>query len=381
LREADEEESALHSTLFMANNQLLAVSTSSSVLDNNRPHSTLLTKNQLLAASTSSVLDNNDDDIELPDMEVIGNKLQSEARQRLEQVAERLRQNDPSFTELDIFAECIGAEGVEVIADALLHNRTIVMLFLGLNNIQDRGAELIAQAMAVHPTLATVFIRDNDIGSRGLRPVCLALLRSHSPVTELYLGFNRFTLEDIALVSLVLKQNQTLKLLEFDGNNIGDEGARLLSEALAVNHSLVELNLSNNDLTDVGGRYIADMLLHNRTLEVITLEGASHNRNHISDDILYTIRSRLWNNAHRPMKLAFLMGAHPPAAQSSISRSFFHHSLFDRRALQHIFEFHEETNVVPSKYGDAAAAKAAENATIKAPDDTEDRKSKRRKKD
>jgi len=268
---------------------------------------------------------------------------------RLHRVAKLVEENNPSFTDLDLFAENIGPAGLQIIADALEKNNTITILFLGLNNLGDPGALVIARLMQTHPTLSSVFLRDNDIGPVGVQAVGKALLAPKCRITEIFLGFNRFVLPDVELIAHVLRVNNTLSLLDLDGNALGDEGAQLIASALSENTGLVELHFANNNVSDVGGSALASMLTKNKTLLRLNLDGHGHNSNHISSGILDFIRVRLCRNASRPARFALLQGS-VSGTESAIFRSFVQNPLFDPRVLSLVFQFNDAITMSRNKY-------------------------------
>jgi Ran GTPase-activating protein (RanGAP) involved in mRNA processing and transport len=59
----------------------------------------------------------------------------------------RLRQNDHTFTTLDLRANNIDAQGAEVLATVLQHNKTLTSLNLDGNNVGAQGAEALAYCL------------------------------------------------------------------------------------------------------------------------------------------------------------------------------------------------------------------------------------------
>jgi len=269
---------------------------------------------------------------------------------KLADIAVRLRANDPSMEDLDLFAEGIGPEGLEVIADALESNTTVVLCFLGMNRLGDAGAVRLARIMAKHPRMSSIFLRDNDIGSRGSIAVCHALLSPHSRVTELFYGYHFLDAECTQLMAQVIRKNRRLRLLDLDGCGLGDAGVQVIAEALAENKGLTELHIANNSLTDVGGMALAKAIQKHSTLTRCTIESSNQERNSISQEVLKLIYDRLMVNSSRPAKEAFLLGSVVRPAAAPVRRSFFQHPLFHRSVLSTILKMAESPDTTISRY-------------------------------
>ncbi|MGH9344386.1 MAG: hypothetical protein ACRD19_11575 [Terriglobia bacterium] len=73
------------------------------------------------------------------------------------------------------------------------------------------------------------------------------------------------------VISRLEKDDPTLVTLTFEGQRLGDEGARALAQALKVNRTLTALNLAGNRIEDSGARALADALKSNKTLVSLDL--------------------------------------------------------------------------------------------------------------
>ena len=107
----------------------------------------------------------------------------------------------------------IGPAGAELIAEALMHNRTIQELFLTDNAVGDAGAAALAVTMASHPELSDVKLCGNSIGNQGVQHIANTAIRA---------------------------DNHALKRIDLSYNKFDDNGARSLADAMRVNtHQLV----------------------------------------------------------------------------------------------------------------------------------------------
>ena len=126
-----------------------------------------------------------------------------------------------TLKELNLRRNKINLKGIEQLADALKeNNKSIVVLYLGDNNIGDEGAKCIADVLAVNKSLQDIDLSSNNINAKGAKYLADAL-----------------------------KENDTLKELAIDKNNIGNGGAAKLAEALQFNHSIKTLELDFNNIS------------------------------------------------------------------------------------------------------------------------------------
>ena len=91
----------------------------------------------------------------------------------------------------------------------------------------------------------------NNVGSSGVRHITSALCQN-SCLVELNLYSNSIGDSGANSVSNMLTKSHSLKRLYLQYNNIGIKGCTSISESLSVNHSLEVLNLSNNCICETG---------------------------------------------------------------------------------------------------------------------------------
>uniref|UniRef100_A0A061RYZ2 Protein tyrosine kinase n=1 Tax=Tetraselmis sp. GSL018 TaxID=582737 RepID=A0A061RYZ2_9CHLO len=233
----------------------------------------------------------------------------------LREAVERLRQNDPSLTQLDFYRCVIRSESAEALAEALWHNGTLTKLELDRNLIGDRGAKELAKALGHNIALTELSLEWNGIGDNGAEALAWALrhngalkklnlsgnkigdrgakvlaraLLHNSALTTLNFWRNSICNEGAEALAAALRDNCTLIGLNLKWNGIRDEGAEALAQALRCNGALKELDLSGNKICNTGAEALAESLLHNVTLVELNLS-----RNTISANVLQEVQAAL----------------------------------------------------------------------------------------
>lgn len=127
---------------------------------------------------------------------------------------------DTTCVELIIINGTIGNIRAIAIADVLKNNKTLHILYIGWNSIEDDGAKFIVEALKINTSLHTLDIEWNYIGNKGAK----------------------------AFAEL-LKINTSLRALGLGKNGIGDEGVKAFVEVLKFNISLCVLTgIKNHEL-------------------------------------------------------------------------------------------------------------------------------------
>ena len=89
---------------------------------------------------------------------------------------------------------------------------------------------------------------------------------------KFYINFFEFLGEGLtAILSEVIKVNETVTCLNLPGNGICDAGATSIAEAIKVNKTLTDLNLSGNGISDAGATSIAEAIKVNKTVTYLNL--------------------------------------------------------------------------------------------------------------
>lgn len=131
---------------------------------------------------------------------------------------------------------------------------TIQKLDLRYNNIGPNGCREIANVMLRpkpnddNQVLKELFLEGNQIGSEGAEYLSECLQMKHSPIISLHLGGNRIGPEGAHKLAASIEKNVTLTKLYLEGNSIGPEGALHFAEALKTNSTLKHLYVDNNNI-------------------------------------------------------------------------------------------------------------------------------------
>jgi hypothetical protein len=136
------------------------------------------------------------------------------------ELLKRLRANDLTLTDINLWDNDIRDEGIKDIVEALKDNRVLGRISLGKNNISNVGAKEIAGLIKVNPTLADINLWENNIGDPGTKEIAKAL-----------------------------KVNRTLYSIDLGSNNITDVGATDIAEALETNQTLSFIDLWGNKIS------------------------------------------------------------------------------------------------------------------------------------
>ncbi|XP_038654841.1 dynein regulatory complex subunit 5 [Scyliorhinus canicula] len=166
--------------------------------------------------------------------------------------------NHPSLKELDLSHNMIMDNGAKVVAK-LLHKTNLEKVNLCNNRISAYGAKAISYKVRRFSTLKSINFRLNQIGDEGGEVLGRALVKSS--VEDINLSSNELT-EPVAVVfSELLIKNRNLKSIDLSCNNLGPEAGKQLQEGMTMNNTLMEFDLR---LTDIGAEneYAINQMLH-----------------------------------------------------------------------------------------------------------------------
>jgi len=174
-------------------------------------------------------------------------------------VMEKIKNNDPSYTHLDGSCRQMQGSRIEMIAQQCMGNTSITEIDLRGNGFDSDGLYALVQALKTMPNVTRLNLRGNTCRNEGIE----------------------------ALADF-LKTNTKITALNLNENNLGTPGCLQIAEALKVNKTLTEVDLSLNYIDDKGGKAVAEMLDVNKTLKVLNMSG-----NEIEDkDLRKKCRSR-----------------------------------------------------------------------------------------
>ena len=120
----------------------------------------------------------------------------------------KIMKNNTKFAELDISKNCFTNAGLKQLAKVLQnHNKTLVHLSLGGNNIQTEGAITLFRSLVGHESLTSLDLANNDcyknkvkIGAKGAEELATLLRHPMCLISNLDLTDNALTLEALNFV-------------------------------------------------------------------------------------------------------------------------------------------------------------------------------------
>ncbi len=200
-------------------------------------------------------------------------------------ILQRLRENDPSLTNLDLTEQEIGAEGAKDLAEALKVNKTLTNLDLYNNQIGAEVAKAFAGTLEVNKTLTNLNLGSNQIGAEGAKAFAEAL-KNNKTLTSLYLSLNQIGAEGAKDLAEALKVNEALTDLNLSLNQIGAEGAKAFAGTLEVNKTLTNLNLGLNQIKDEEIGELIDALKINPFVTELWLSIYDQNQGQLCQNLL-----------------------------------------------------------------------------------------------
>lgn len=154
------------------------------------------------------------------------------------------------------------------IVDSNTHLRELDIDGYFVDNIEITN---ICSSVHRHPSLFDLSLSNCFGDGLGDEMLDSLLTSSEFKLQRLAIRFNGITSRGITLLSEFLATDPTLKCLELDGNDLGDNDAESLGNALRRNTTLRRLNLFNNEsITDVGKESFRLALNDDRSLNSIS---------------------------------------------------------------------------------------------------------------
>eukprot|EP00760_Papus_ankaliazontas_P040124 PhM_4_TR9944/c0_g1_i1/m.51531 len=229
-------------------------------------------------------------------------------------VAIALRRNT-SVRALNLSDNVITSKGVMCLADMLEDNTTLVELSLARNNISNDGIQTLTNVLtASNHTVRLVDVTGNDgLTEDVLSELQYAVLFNNQPLAlkqaverlarndpELrVLDFSNFdgrhTMNDVSmrLLCAMLLNNTSVEEINIQNNSFTDVGLALLSDVLRTNNTILALDVRNNlGITDAGINHLAQALKCNHALYNLQLD-----RKHFNADVLEEIDGAVVINA------------------------------------------------------------------------------------
>ncbi|RHY83574.1 hypothetical protein DYB37_004240 [Aphanomyces astaci] len=190
-----------------------------------------------------------------------------------------------ALVNLDLSHNRIHANGVTALSDAVQSPKCqLQTLKLSKNNLGDLVGRALLTALANNLTIQSLDLSENSLQACG--PAVALLLRSHSKLRHLDLGWNLLRGTHAVAIAGSLGDNNALESLNVSFNSFGDVGLMALAHALPRNGSLRVLNVGHNsihalkDLTK-----FVKLLRANMSLQSLVLSG-----NPFGDAVVATLR-------------------------------------------------------------------------------------------
>lgn len=157
-----------------------------------------------------------------------------------------------------------------------LADARVKVLYLEQNDLGDEDAPIVAQLATSLPSLTLLGLGDNCIGDEGMRLVAAGLASRgdrFSPLQVLGLSRNRVGDVGAAALAEVIAQSSVLEAVDLRGNLLTGVGTQRLVEALEHCFSIRKLLLGGNAIGDAGAAHLADLLQKGKSsLEELGLE-------------------------------------------------------------------------------------------------------------
>ncbi|KAG6495668.1 hypothetical protein ZIOFF_043494 [Zingiber officinale] len=171
-------------------------------------------------------------------------KFENESRQKLNEFSKELR----TFRSVDLSGRNFGDDGLFFLAKSLGYNRLLKAAeevdFSG-NGITAVGLKALDGVLQTNTMLKTLNLSGNNIGDEELRSVLW--------------GFH-------GCLSDILKVNGCIQKLQLNSSSIGDEGERVIVDMLKENQTLCVLELNNNMIEYSGFASLAGALVENKAI-------------------------------------------------------------------------------------------------------------------
>jgi Ran GTPase-activating protein (RanGAP) involved in mRNA processing and transport len=155
------------------------------------------------------------------------------------------------------------------LSDMILRNRGIVKLQLGANDFSPTTAGFFGVALGRNSTLQFLDFSRNHLRAEGIWALAVSL-RGNKSLKTLDLRFNRINPTASEMLCDLISET-AIRTLRLSGNPLGDDTIRLLADRLKGNSVLRELELNEVQMTSQGFISLCNALKENNRLEKISL--------------------------------------------------------------------------------------------------------------
>ncbi|KAI5610251.1 leucine-rich repeat-containing protein 34 isoform X1, partial [Silurus asotus] len=201
----------------------------------------------------------------LKKLRMTGNKIQNKGALHF---ASMLQINS-TLEDLDVSDCDLDTQSLITFAIALTNSSSLVSINISrplLFSLQEETTCHMARMLKVNHSLRELHMGKHNMTDSGVQRLCEALMSNHS-LHYLDLRCNKITRDGARHLAGLLRQNDMLQILDLSFNRIENEGTVCLSEAIALKHT----KLSTNKITRDGARHLAGLLRQNDTLQILDL--------------------------------------------------------------------------------------------------------------
>ena len=131
---------------------------------------------------------------------------------------------------------------------------------------------ILSEVIKVNETVTCLNLPGNGICDAGATSIAEAI-KVNKTLTDLNLFGNGISDAGVSSIAEAIKVNKTLTDLNLSNNGVSDAGATFIAEAIKVNKTLTHLRLSDNDISDAGVTSIVEAIKVNKTLTSLDLSG------------------------------------------------------------------------------------------------------------
>ncbi|KAJ8037375.1 Ran GTPase-activating protein 1 [Holothuria leucospilota] len=144
----------------------------------------------------------------------------------------------------------IKPEGIEAMADAVVHSPKLRILNLNDNTFTSRGAIAMAKALTKADNLEVLNFGDCLIRSEGASALAETISNGLPNLREVIFSFGEIRKDAALKVAESVEEKSKLEILDLNGNSLGEDGVELLMATLeAINKKDVLASLSDDEGT------------------------------------------------------------------------------------------------------------------------------------
>ena len=174
---------------------------------------------------------------------------------------------------LEAIKECERKEDDLHLQLAMLFGCNLDEFYIDFFECLDEGlTAILSEVIKVNETVTCLNLPGNGICDAGATSIAEAI-KVNKTLTDLNLCGNGISDAGVSSIAEAIKVNKTLTDLNLSDNGVSDAGAASIAEAIKVNKTLTHLRLSDNGISDAGVTSIVEAIKVNKTLTSLDLSG------------------------------------------------------------------------------------------------------------